>query len=210
MYLKNITLCLDCGGPIDSLRRFTSQGIKMDLEWKKLDEHSYKAGYKRFLKKAFSLPNGEHRDIDIKDEGKTVCIFAMTTTGSILMTRQYRPGPEKILTELPGDYIGFDEVPIVAARTKLVEETGYEGDLEFICTSLDGAYSNMVRHNFVAKNCVKKNALHLDHVKFVEVVEMSLKNFIQHLRAGQLTNLDTGYLAIDYLVIFHFNERKKE
>lgn len=181
----------------------------MDLEWKKLDEHSYKAGYKKFLKKAFSLPDGEKRDIDIKDEGKTVCIFAMTTTGNILMTRQYRPGPERILTELPGDYIGFDEVPIEAAKIKLLEETGYEGELEFVCTSLDGAYSNMVRYNFVAKQCVKKNDVLFDHVKFVEVLEMSLKNFIAHLRSGQLTNLDTGYLALDYLGIFHFTEKNK-
>ena len=181
----------------------------MDLEWKKLDEHSYKAGYKRFLKKAFSLPDGERRDVDIKDEGKTVCIFAITTSGNILMTRQYRPGPERVLTELPGDFIGFDEVPLEAAKAKLLEETGYEGDLEFVCTSMDGAYSNMIRYNFVAKHCVKKNTIQLDHVKFVEVVEMSLKNFIAHLRSGELTNLDTGYLALDYLGIFHFAEKKQ-
>ncbi len=179
----------------------------MDLEWKKLDEHSFKAGYKKFLKRAFSLPDGERRDIDIKDEGKSVSIFAMTANGNILMTRQYRPGPEKILTEIPGDMIGFDEVPLEAAKEKLLEETGYEGDFEFICTSLESTYSNMLRYNFVAKNCVKKNALHFDHVKFVEVVEMSLKNFVNHLRTGELTNVETGYLALDYLGIFHFNEK---
>ncbi len=181
----------------------------MELEWKKLDEHSFKSGYKRFLKKAFSLPSGEKRDIEVKAEGKTVCIFAVTTTGNILMTRQYQPGPEKILTELPGDSIGINEIPIEAAREKLLEETGYEGELELICTSLDGAYSNMVRYNFVARHCVKKNVLHLDHVKFVEVVEMSLKNFVEHLRSGQLTNIDSGYLALDYLGIFHFDEKSK-
>lgn len=183
--------------------------MEMYLEWKKLDEHSFKAGYKKFLKKAFSLPSGEERNVEVKDEGKTVCIFAMTTTGNILLTKQYRPGPEKILTELPGDSIGLDEVPIEAAKIKLLEETGYEGDLEFICTSLDGAFSNMTRYNFIARHCVKKNVLHLDNVKFVEVVEMSLKNFVEHLRSGQLTNIDTGYLALDYLGIFHFDEKSK-
>ncbi|MGZ3790466.1 MAG: NUDIX hydrolase [Bacteriovorax sp.] len=182
----------------------------MELEWKKVDEHSYKAGYKKFLKRAFSLPSGERRDVDIKDEGKSVCIFAMTMTGNILMTRQYRPGPERILTELPGDFIAFDEEPIVAAKEKLFDETGYEGELEFVCTSFDGAYSNVTRYNFVAKHCVKKSDLHLDldHAKFIEVIEMSLKNFVAHLRSGQLTNIDTGYLALDYLGIIHFQEKK--
>lgn len=180
----------------------------MDLEWKKTDENSFKAGYKRFLKKAFNLPSGEHRDVDVKDVGKSVCIFAITHAGNIIMTRQYRPGPEKILTELPGDLIGFDEIPLEAAKEKLLEETGYEGEVEFICTSFNDAYSNMIRYNYVARNCVKKKDQHFDDVKFVEVEEMSLKNFIQHLRSGEMTNLDTGYLALDFLGIFKFDDKK--
>ncbi len=180
----------------------------MDLEWKKIEENSFKAGYKRFLKRAFHLPSGERRDVDVKDVGKAVCIFALTVTGNILMTRQYRPGPERILTELPGDFIGFDEVPLEAAKEKLLEETGYDGDLEFVCTSLNDAYSNMIRYNYVARNCVKKTDLHFDNVKFVEVEEMSLKNFVQHLRSGEMTNLDTGYLALDFLGIFKFDDKK--
>lgn len=180
----------------------------MELEWKKIDENSFKAGYKRFLKRAFNLPSGERRDVDIKDVGKTVCIFPITLTGNIVMTRQYRPGPEKILTELPGDSIGFDEDPLQAARDKLLEETGYDGELEFISTSLNDAYSNMIRYNYVARNCVKKSGSHFDSVKFVEVEEMSLKNFIQHMRSGEMTNLDTGYLALDFLGIFRFDDKK--
>jgi ADP-ribose pyrophosphatase len=64
--------------------------------------------------------------------------------------KQYRPGPDEILLELPGGCISEEELPEIAARRELLEETGYSGDFQFVGTSFDCAYSTMIRYNFAA------------------------------------------------------------
>lgn len=39
----------------------------------------------------------------------------------------------------------------------------------------------------------------LDHGEFIQVIEVSLDEFRAHLRAGSLTDVETGYLCLDYL-----------
>jgi hypothetical protein len=38
-----------------------------------------------------------------------------------------------------------------------------------------------------------------DQDEFIEVVEMSLEEFRNHLRSGELTDIGTGYLGLDFL-----------
>jgi hypothetical protein len=54
---------------------------------------------------------------------------------------------------------------------------------------------------FIAKNCIKVSEPRTteEDEKFVEIIEMSLEDFRKHLRSGQLTDVESGYLALDYL-----------
>ena len=57
----------------------------------------------------------------------------------------------------------------------------------------------MIRHNFVATGCYKVQEQDLGDNEFVKVVEMSLDDFRKHLRTGELTDVESGYLGLDFL-----------
>jgi len=115
------------------------------------------------------------------------------------LAKQFRPGPEKILLEMPGGTVDTGEDPEKAIKRELLEETGYTGDFKFIGASLDCAYSTMIRYNFVALGCHKIQEQKLEENEFIEVVEVSLNDFRKHLRKGELTDIESGYLGLDFL-----------
>ncbi len=53
-------------------------------EWKKIKEESYRAGYRKMLRKTFLLPDGRSAEFDVKDERKTVCILALTDAKNVV------------------------------------------------------------------------------------------------------------------------------
>ena len=151
------------------------------------------------MKITFRLPNGAKADIDIAGGGKNVCIFPLTKSNKVVLAKQFRPGPQKVLNELPGGKVDLSESPRAAAGRELLEETGYKGDLVFIGKTFNSAYHKTIRYNFVAKNCIKVGDQKLDEHEFIEPTLMTLKEFRRHLRLGNLTDIATGYLALDYL-----------
>lgn len=170
-----------------------------NLSWKKIKEESYRAGWRKMIKKTFILLNGTEADYDIKDEGRTICGLVLTTENKVLLMKVFRPGPEKVLMELPGGFVNKDEELIDAAKRELLEETGYTGDFELVGNCIDDAYSNCVRHCFVAKNCKKIQEPKWEEDEKCELMELSLEDFRVHLRSGQLTDVEIGYMALDFL-----------
>jgi len=171
----------------------------MGIDWIKLSESPLQTGSRRLLRRVYTLPDGSQGVYDIKREGPAVCILALTEAGQVVMTRQFRPGPEQVLLEMPGGGADPGEAPEAAAQRELLEETGYAGELQLVSTSLDCAYSTMLRYNFVATHCRPVQPPSPDAGEFIEVLEISLPDFRQHLRSGQLTDVEAGYLGLDYL-----------
>jgi ADP-ribose pyrophosphatase len=167
--------------------------------WQKLNEQSLQTGRRKILRRTFRLPDGKVDDFDIKYESQVVCILAITPEQNVVLVRQFRPGPEQILLELPGGAIEVGETPQQAINRELLEETGYAGQVQYIGSSLDCAYSTLVRHNFIALNCNKVQEPQTGAGEFTEPVVLSQIDFRQCLRAGQLTDIETGYLGLDYL-----------
>lgn len=173
----------------------------MNLSWKKIKEEKYKAGYRKLVKRTFLLPNGVEANYDLLDDGNDLCILALTPDNKVVLSKVFRPGPEKVLLEMPAGMLHEGEDPKKKADDELLEETGYKGKMEFIGTLIHDAYSNKIRYCFVAKNCVKiqEPTTTEEDEKFVEVVEMSVSDFRKHLKSGELTDVEVGYLALDYL-----------
>jgi len=169
------------------------------MNWKKQNEKLVYDGYRKILKKTFLLPDGRIDDFDVNKEGQVVSILPITIDKKIILFKQFRPGPEKYLLEIPGGGIEEDETPEIAAARELIEETGYAGKLKFIGQSIHSAYSTLQRYNFTAVDCKRVQKTDYDENEFGETIELSLNDFRKHLQSGQLTDVATGYLGLDFL-----------
>lgn len=168
--------------------------------WKSISRQQVFKKYSRTVDKVmFRLPDGSESDFYILSEAPAVCTLAFTSDKQVVLVRQYRPGPEQILNELPGGFIDKDEDPMVAARREFKEETGYEGDFTFVGTCLDSAYSNMERRCFIAQNCKKIEEPQSTKTEKTEVILLSLEEFRALLKSGKMTDVEVGYLGLDYL-----------
>ena len=156
--------------------------------------------YSRKIEKVlFRLPSGEESDFYLKAEQNTVAIVALTKDQKVILVRQFRPGPQEILLEIPGGGIDGKETLEEAGARELLEETGYQGKIQVVTTAADCAYSTRRRTCLVATECEKVAGQKLDETEFAEVVLVSLEEFRQILQSGKNTDIGIGYLGLDFL-----------
>jgi len=172
----------------------------MSKLWKELHRELIFKKFSRKIERVdFQLPNGTEADFYIKAEGPASSVVGLTSDNQVVLVEQYRPGPKAILQELPGGFVDPGEDPLQAARREFIEETGYDGDFEFVGTCLDDAYSTMERYCYVAKNCKKIGEPQNTATEQTRVVIVTLEQFRHQLRAGKMTDVEVGYLGLDYL-----------
>lgn len=147
----------------------------------------------------YELPDGSQGDFYLRVEGPCVCMLPLTPDNQVILVRQYRPGPDKIILELPGGFADSGEDHLVAAQREFREETGYTGEFEFVGQCLEDAYSTMIRYCYVVKNCRLVGKPPETRTEHTELVLLSLDVFRNHLRSGQLTDVEVGYLCLDHL-----------
>lgn len=167
--------------------------------WQKRMETVVFAHYRCISRKTFELPNGAEAEFEIKQEPRCVSILALTTRETVLLVHQFRPGPEAVLLELPGGGVNPTEDPAEAAARELLEETGYAGEFELAGSSWHCGYSTRRTYSFVARSCVKIQEPTPDEMEFLEVVELSLPDFRQHVRSGNLTDVASAYMGLEKL-----------
>jgi ADP-ribose pyrophosphatase len=167
--------------------------------WRKLGERLVFDGHRRIVRKRFALPDAAEVDYDVKVEPNTAAVVALTPERQVVLVREYRPGPEELVLELPGGAVDPDEAPLMAARRELLEETGYEGAVREVGQILDCAYSTRVRFAFLATDCRRVAEARPQAGEHLEVVLVSLADFVGHVRSGRLTDAAVAYRALDEL-----------
>ena len=162
--------------------------------WRKLDERIVYSKYRTILNRTFETPEGV-QDFEIKLEPDGAAVLALTPERGVLLVREFRPGTEEWLLELPGGNVDGEENANTTAARELLEETGYSASLRYAGAMADCAYSTRRRHVFVADDARR---LH-ESPEGLEIVLMPLPDFREHLRGGKLTDVGAGYRGLDAL-----------
>lgn len=170
--------------------------------WQELQrETDYKMFSLTVERRIYRLPSGEIADYYIRIERAGVCAFALTRDHKVITMPQFRPGPGKILRELPGGLMEAGENAHTAAMRELLEETGYAGEIDpsWTGTWQSDAYTQSNRNVVIIKNCKKVAEPQLDATEFGEVELVPLSDFLAQLRAGELTDTAGAFLALERL-----------
>ena len=170
----------------------------MVTRWDLIDEREGSAGFIQVVARRYLLPDGTRGEWDIFGPEQSVAVLAITTNNEVVLARQYRPGPDLILDEMPGGAVDPGEAVADAAQRELLEETGYAGEVEVIAQSWLAGAARTRRFVAVVRDAVPVAQPSNEVGEFCDVVLVSLPEFRDHLRSGQLTDVDLGYLALDH------------
>ncbi len=170
----------------------------MVTRWDLIDEREGSAGFLMVVARRYRLPDGTRGEWDIFGPDRSVAVVAITPGGEVVLARQYRPGPDRILDELPGGAVDPGESVEAAAQRELLEETGYAGALEVVGQTWLAGAARTRRFVAIVRDAARVGEPHNEAGEFCDVVLVSLAEFRDHLRAGQLTDVDLGYLALDH------------
>ncbi len=155
-------------------------------------------GWVRVTQRIYRLPDGRHVRWDMFGGGSSVGVLALTPDGAVVCVRQFRPGPDRIVLNLPGGFVEPDETPVEGAARELTEETGYvAGELEHVVTAM-AASSTGHRHVVIARNCVPAGQQALDEYEDCEVVVLPVADVRAELKSGRMTGNEMVYLALDH------------
>ena len=138
---------------------------------------------------AVQLPNGvvnpEHYVLEYPD---WVNVIAVTTTGEMVMVRQYRHAFDEVMVELCAGMCEDAETPEQSARRELLEETGYAGGTwrEVMTIGQNPSICDNITHCFVAEGVERVTEQHLDESEDIEVLLLSKGDVYAMLRDNKM------------------------
>jgi ADP-ribose pyrophosphatase len=170
-------------------------------DWEKLGEEIIEQNqFITYLKRRYKMPDGSLRTYYLADYKDGAVVFALTKDKEVLLVREFRPGPEKWLLDLPAGAIDRGEDALEAGKRELLEETGYKvGKIISLGSLVEHSYLKGIDYLFLAWDCEKDENYQLEEESTVGLVKMSWAEFEEHLKKGQMIQLGAALLARDYL-----------
>jgi ADP-ribose diphosphatase len=155
-------------------------------------------GWVRVSQRTYRLPDGRLVQWDMFGGGQTVGVLALTPEGRIVCVRQFRPGPDRVVLNIPGGFVDPGETPLQAAARELTEETGYVAtELELVATAMSAASTGR-RHVVIARGCRATGVQKLDEYEDCEPVVLDVDEVRTELKAGRMTGNELVYLGLDH------------
>lgn len=171
--------------------------------WRRIEPTEVdKVGWRTIVSKTFEMPDGQIAEFQTKDKehGHCIATIGLTALNEVIIARQFRPGPEKVMDELPGGGAEEGENFAAAAERELLEETGYRAaHIEHLGDVYKDAYTNTTWHYFLATGCEKVADQTLDNNEHVERVLISIPQLFENARTGLMTDVEAVFLAYEEL-----------
>ena len=171
----------------------------MAQDWKKLGTKRVYDGWRKVDECTYRTPEDKEVKLEVLPTLGAVAVLAITEDLKVVTFRQFRPGPGKWLNELPGGVIDPGESAAVAVKRELLEETGYEADMEDIGSYWRDAYFTGRWHMFVGRNARQVQKPERNEVEVGSTELLTLEEFKVILKAGELTDAVLGYAGLHHL-----------
>ncbi len=152
----------------------------------------YKGAWISMYTDSMAFANGNFANWDFIHHNGAAAMVAEASDGKIIMIRQWRPGAEKEILELPAGGINKDEEPMVAAIRELREETGAlcEKAAPLLMIQPSPAYNDEKVHMFYCQ-VTGYTESELDDNEYVTVERYSLEELIGMILNGIISDSKT-------------------
>lgn len=132
------------------------------------------------------LPNGRTSAREVVVHRGAVAVVPILEEGNVLLVKQFRYPVGEVLLEIPAGTLKEGEDPKECALRELEEETGYSGDLSYLCTLfLAPGYSTERIHLFMATN-LRRTRSNPDEDEILESIEIPLEDAISMIKDGKI------------------------
>ncbi len=145
------------------------------------------------------MPDGAESEWELLADFSSVSVLALTGAGEVVAVRQFRPGPDALVLNLPGGLVDEGESVAEAAARELTEETGYvAGSVEVVAAFHPMAHGAWVKHVAIARDCTPTGQQSLDEVEDCVPVLMSVQALRSAASAGDVVGTDAVYVGLDH------------
>jgi ADP-ribose diphosphatase len=172
--------------------------------WELIDsEHKGLVGRRAVVAKTFRMPDGSETVFTVTGDAGSLAVacVALTNRQTVVLAEQYRPGPERLMMELPGGGVEPGESLAGGAARELAEETGYVPEkLSYLGEMRYDGYSGGSRNYFLATGCERRQEQELDTTEFITVREVAMSELVTLAMTGRMTDPGGVLLALPYLM----------